>query len=633
MKSTNICYRIGILCFLVFILHSINTSGQELSKDELEKQALDKFSVQQYSNASGDFKVLHEMFPKEPGYAYYLGRSFLHANQNLDSSAELLKFAATRNYGDDTYFFLGQAYHKLYRFEDAYLAFSTFKKTANNRYLKKYNVDYWLDCSNNANESVTNAQKLNIKEKETIPNRVMESAFMGKLNGNYIYLPEQLKSKADISKNYQTLIYLPAEYELGEFLYFASYSGTNESTDLYRVKRLTAENFSLPEKLSASVNTEYDEDYPFYDKSTGTLYFSSKGHNSSGEFDIFLAKYDSTINEWENPEKLNFPINSTHNDILYTVYNNGQEAIFLSDRLTGRNEVTAFTIDISGEKDYINPGKYEEVIALSVLNPEVTEQITRNNETRPELLPVEETENPAVNYEQILAEGLVLQSESDSLLWLERDIRKKIDNEENYQKKQELIANATVLNMESKRIQQLANNKFLQAEELRKKEEENLTSNILQPSASRNGITMYEYNIEEPVSIVTDNNDYSEGLKAAKSLEDDLPSFSILGSSPYSDENPIPVAKLPSGLIYRIQLGAYINPVPESTFKGLTPVTAEKSGGSTKYHVGYFTSVKEAKKALGKIKDYGFADAFIVSYFNNEKIPIQEARKIEFAEK
>jgi hypothetical protein len=131
---------------------------------------------------------------------------------------------------------------------------------------------------------------------------------------------------------------------------------------------------------------------------------------------------------------------------------------------------------------------------------------------------------------------------------------------------------------------------------------------------------------------------YSKGYQAASTavITKLNNGFRILGSSPYSKDNPIPLqSKLPEGLVYRIQLGAYSGLLEDNAFRGLSPVSAEKSTNNnvTKYYVGYFSSIEDARKALDDIKKYGYPDAFLVSYFKGEKISVQKAREIEFAEK
>jgi len=126
-----------LVVMLAGIYSGITINCQEISKVELEDKAFQYFESQQYDKAASSFEILHNMFPKDSRFAYYLGRSYFHSNQKLDEATDLLKFSATRNYGEDTYYYLGRAYHLNYRFEDAALSFLTFKNTASNNDVKK----------------------------------------------------------------------------------------------------------------------------------------------------------------------------------------------------------------------------------------------------------------------------------------------------------------------------------------------------------------------------------------------------------------------------------------------------------------------------------------------------------------
>lgn len=89
--------------------------------------------------------------------------------------------------------------------------------------------------------------------------------------------------------------------------------------------------FSNP-KLVDEVNTEMDDLSPFYHTGTGTLYFSSDGRKSLGGHDIY--KIDLSANAVNKEiEHLSFPINSSYNDLDYTVNNDETKAYFASNRL------------------------------------------------------------------------------------------------------------------------------------------------------------------------------------------------------------------------------------------------------------------------------------------------------------
>ena len=85
------------------------------------------------------------------------------------------------------------------------------------------------------------------------------------------------------------------------------------------------------------------------------------------------------------------------------------------------------------------------------------------------------------------------------------------------------------------------------------------------------------------------------------------------------------------GLVFRVQIGAFVKPVSNDAFKGFTPISGEKIPGSkwVRYMAGYFTNfdlADDAKKQIRQIK--GFSDAFVVAFYNGEKISITEARRL-----
>ncbi|MCC5923107.1 MAG: OmpA family protein [Crocinitomicaceae bacterium] len=88
------------------------------------------------------------------------------------------------------------------------------------------------------------------------------------------------------------------------------------------------------EKLPANVNTSYDEDGIFLHPDGRTLYFSSKGHNTMGGYDVFktVKNNDGT---WSDPVNVGFPINTPDDDVFFVVAANGRHAYMTSFREDG----------------------------------------------------------------------------------------------------------------------------------------------------------------------------------------------------------------------------------------------------------------------------------------------------------
>ena len=124
-------------------------------------------------------------------------------------------------------------------------------------------------------------------------------------------------------------------------LFFASdFSSPGNDLDLYVTKRSDDGSWSKPQSLDV-LNTKFDEDSPFI-SSDGTFYFSSRGHNSMGGYDIFKSTYDSASNEWTTPENLGSPINSVAEDIYYTT--EGKVGYMSSSRLGGYGSLDLYRI-------------------------------------------------------------------------------------------------------------------------------------------------------------------------------------------------------------------------------------------------------------------------------------------------
>lgn len=101
--------------------------------------------------------------------------------------------------------------------------------------------------------------------------------------------------------------------------------------------------------------------------------------------------------------------------------------------------------------------------------------------------------------------------------------------------------------------------------------------------------------------------------------------------SNYSSSNPIPVnVKLPDGIIYKVQIGAFRNAVSPDAFKGIKPIVGESAGnGLTRYSAGQFTDFPSADFAKDEIREIGYRDAFVVAYQNGKRIPVSQARAIQ----
>ncbi|MDR1153907.1 MAG: PKD domain-containing protein [Bacteroidales bacterium] len=101
--------------------------------------------------------------------------------------------------------------------------------------------------------------------------------------------------------------------------------------DIY-VCEWTPRGWGAPKNLGPGVNTPANELYPFI-QGNGALYFSSSAHQSMGGMDIFSVREVNGV--WGRPYRMEEPINSTGDDLLYTADADGANGYITSNR-TGK---------------------------------------------------------------------------------------------------------------------------------------------------------------------------------------------------------------------------------------------------------------------------------------------------------
>ncbi len=130
----------------------------------------------------------------------------------------------------------------------------------------------------------------------------------------------------------------------GNTLYFTSESKTGfGGNDIYKSTKIKDGEWSAPENLGNTINTDYDEDAPFISDDGLTLYFASKGHIGFGNYDVFKSTFLN--GKWGTAINLEQPINSTGNDIFFTQTNNQQVGYFSSSRAGGFGDMDIYKIN------------------------------------------------------------------------------------------------------------------------------------------------------------------------------------------------------------------------------------------------------------------------------------------------
>ncbi|MDO9186041.1 MAG: SPOR domain-containing protein [Bacteroidia bacterium] len=116
-----------------------------------------------------------------------------------------------------------------------------------------------------------------------------------------------------------------------EVLFFSSNRPGGEGRmDIWYSKVNADGSYGKPVNAGKKVNTLDDEITPFYCKPCQELFFSSTWHKGLGGFDIFKSYYKN--NELGEPQNVGIPVNSSYNDIYFSISSKRTEAFLSSNR-------------------------------------------------------------------------------------------------------------------------------------------------------------------------------------------------------------------------------------------------------------------------------------------------------------
>lgn len=338
--------RLG--CFFVFFfLLSLSTSfAQSLNESELKKEALKSFENEDYSSAYKLYSQLVSLYPKDPDYNFHIGVCMLYTEPDKKKPFSYLKLAASsaKDSPKESKFYLAKTYHINYQFDEAIKLYNDYKQIGSSSSIKRLEVDREIEACKNGKRLLSSLTDLVVVNKKQLNKAdYFRSYDVKNIGGKLLVKPEDYISTIDKKKKESSVIYLSSQ---GDFIYYSSY-GESGSTgkDIYVVTKLENGTWTKPQMLPTTINTNFDEDFPFLHPNGKTLYFASKGHNSMGGYDIFKSNFDDENQTWSKPTNLEFPINSPDDDILFVTDSLEKQAFFSTSRYSPFGKIDVLKIN------------------------------------------------------------------------------------------------------------------------------------------------------------------------------------------------------------------------------------------------------------------------------------------------
>ncbi|MEY4289421.1 MAG: hypothetical protein RLZZ30_1509, partial [Bacteroidota bacterium] len=316
--------------------------GYAQSITAIKKRADAAFEKKEYEAAKVDYCQLLAQNQKNPELNYKYA-TCIYYTEDIKNARKYYDFILAKKdavFPLETYYYLGKIYQHQYYFETAIQQFNTLTQK-DPKLALQLDVQSEINACQYAMQGMKNMLTLNVLKKSQPYGEAFYNHYTFVDDAFSFYKASEVFPKENGKHQYEPIY----AFKRGmKYRVFASYGPESPNLDLY-VQRKNANNeWDKPIKILGQANSTSDEIYPFYDAEYGYLYFSSKGHQSMGGYDLFRAKYDLEQNVSSDVENLHFPYSSPNDDYFYIPDLVSGNANFASNRNGKLNAVETYLV-------------------------------------------------------------------------------------------------------------------------------------------------------------------------------------------------------------------------------------------------------------------------------------------------
>ena len=347
-------HKIIALLGLFLVTVSI-TFGQNIEK-EMKKSADKLFAEEQYVAATSTYLNLLSLHPSSSEYNYKYGACLLYNSAKKQTAIKFLATAVTDPAVDPiAYYFLGKAFHLNFQFNSAITNYQIFLTKSSDEVRKK-EVRRQLEMCENGKKLLRQLSDLVVLEKkETDPQNFFRSYNLENIGGS-IVVAADFQTKVDLKRKHIPVVYFPAN---SDTVYYSSYGEVDKGNkDIFFKIRTITGTWSSPQPVNGFVNTHEDEDFPFLASDRHTLYFSSKGHNSMGGYDVFRSIRVEGKHAFSTPINCDFAISTPDDDLFYITDSLGKYAYFASSRQSENGKLVVYKVRVTRVQSQLLAGDF-----------------------------------------------------------------------------------------------------------------------------------------------------------------------------------------------------------------------------------------------------------------------------------
>ena len=371
--------------------------------------------------------------------------------------------------------------------------------------------------------------------------------------------------------------------------------------------------WSVPVLLEKQSTTDSNEIYPMLSPDGKTLYFSSKGFYGAGGYDLYKSVLDEATQTWSVPQNMGFPYSSPADDFLYVESEDGEYAVFASNRECPADSVWVYVLQYEDYPVHSAVTDPDELLELSRLDPPVSEAKKDKADIPHSALTLSYMEKMS----EVRSLRDSLQATNAALEALRTDFAFSNDAEERMRLTQQILGLETGIPSLLKALEG-ANSELRDIEmEFRREGVFISTEMAEEEDDSEPELPEYDFrkmSMGDPLDINV--------------LEPEVKfdyTFQILPEAQFAEDQSIP-----SGIIYQIQLFSGGRKALPAELKGLSPIYEHRTpSGMYTYRVGRFGAYEDALASVDKVRARGFRSAYIVAFIDGDIVSVSAARTAE----
>jgi predicted Zn-dependent protease len=156
------------LCLVVMsLMASIHVSAQ-YSEQDLIEEANALFDKGEFADAMPLYSQLLSLNPTNPVFNYKYGATALFGDaEKKEEAVKYLKFSVGKaNVDDQSWYYLGRAYHLNYLFQDAISAYEKYKTLASNSDIEEKELDLKISMARSGQNLLSQIKEIKVLDKK-----------------------------------------------------------------------------------------------------------------------------------------------------------------------------------------------------------------------------------------------------------------------------------------------------------------------------------------------------------------------------------------------------------------------------------------------------------------------------------